>query len=179
MEEGHPEGHHDDIISTDSRYFTFTNFLRRHGFPFNEEDYYSEEAILERVRFKQQQQQKVKVQRRPKKSQSQVKSENEKKTGDLEELKINFKILEELTSEKAVEEIIQEEKVKEEEENVPPKVSEEVVEPEVVEVVKCENVEVLENQVEMFEKSEETINPFYNRVEISFWNKVKVTFKNN
>jgi hypothetical protein len=199
------EGHHDtddDIISTDSRYFTFTNFLRRHGFPFNEEDYYSEEAILERVRFKQQQkQQKVtKVQRSQQRKliqRSQVKKEEEdwgnERRGEIlreaeeeTEVKIERESEKELRRSERLQELIKVKQVEtpkvpvvEYQRVVEPEVLREVEEEKEVEVVNAEE-EIFEEKVEMQRRESEgtAVNPFYNRVELSFWNKVKVSLKN-
>lgn len=148
-----------DITSDDTRgYFTIANFLRKHGFPSYEEDY-SEEAILERVRFKKLQQQ-VAAQHR--------------KLGPENDYISNYKS--DQMKDKAY--LFSESLYGGRFQEIPR------VEQKQVEVLQGSEVS-LEEKIQFEFASDEQVaggdapttsvhNPFYSRVQLTFWNKLKV-----
>lgn len=149
---------HGDISPETRGYFTLTNFLRRHGFPSYEEDY-SEEAILERVRLKKLQQQ---AQVAATRTQERF-AENEFISAfeeNLEEPRIcNEKVYGECLdfNPRIEEDVVKEEKKLSGVESKP----------------QCE-VSAAQQEMPANADVSTAVNPFYNRVELSFWDKLKV-----
>ncbi|ODN04696.1 1-acylglycerophosphocholine O-acyltransferase 1 [Orchesella cincta] len=143
-------------ITPDSRgFFTLTNFLRRHGFH-SYEDEYSEEAVLERVRFQKLQEQAA-IHSRKYMSEDSIYALHEHNTRTSLPERENIFDFDDSTygSDK---ELLN-----------PVNIEENLANKEILCKSEVNREEMRENV-----SYESTLNPFYNRVELSLWDKIKI-----
>lgn len=157
--------HAHEITPESGGYFTITNFLRRHGFQSYEEDY-SEEAVLERVRFKKLQQAAAAAQ----KTQQLISHNFISSDFDTDEaikarhVSGDTPLYEELVEETFPRSESKIQDIEDEGDNQP------------TEEKSCTD-DIQQKDMQINSNVSPCVNPFYNRVEVSTWDGIKVLRK--